>query len=291
MEQMLVFFYAESPVHAGADSSTGVIDLPIQREAATSYPVIWGQSLKGALREAATDAGWGPDVAVVFGPAVEDAGGSAAIGKICVGDAHLVAFPAATLQHTFAWVTSELALGRLSRLLLRTGHTPPIVPRVGDGALAVASSSWSQQEVFGPTVLGVRKETNGALGKWAKLLAARAVTEQGAFRVFADKLTQDLVCVDQTAMELLVKEGTEVQARVQLNKDKTVQNGPFYSEYLPTETIMAATVTLTGAGEQAAGHRAKLGALIGGENSLLQIGGDETIGKGLVWVRTWEAGA
>src|SRR5664279_6538646 len=100
MEQLLVFFYAESPVHAGADTSAGVIDLPIQREVATSYPVIWGQSVKGALREAAEDAGW-DNVGDVFGPAVDDATVSPAQGKITVGDAHLVAFPAATLQRTF----------------------------------------------------------------------------------------------------------------------------------------------------------------------------------------------
>lgn len=51
MPRALLFLYAESPVHAGADSSVGVVDLPIQREASTGLPVIWGQSLKGALRE------------------------------------------------------------------------------------------------------------------------------------------------------------------------------------------------------------------------------------------------
>ena len=43
-------------MHTGAADSLDVLDLPVQREAATGYPVIWGQSLKGALRQAARDA-------------------------------------------------------------------------------------------------------------------------------------------------------------------------------------------------------------------------------------------
>ena len=57
MTQYLLYLYAESPVHTGAADSVDVLDLPVQREAATGYPVIWGQSLKGALRQAADDAG------------------------------------------------------------------------------------------------------------------------------------------------------------------------------------------------------------------------------------------
>ena len=56
MTEFLLYLYAESPVHTGAAGSLDVLDLPVQREAATGYPVIWGQSLKGALRQAAGDA-------------------------------------------------------------------------------------------------------------------------------------------------------------------------------------------------------------------------------------------
>lgn len=40
-------------MHVGAGSSTGTIDLPIQREKHTNFPHIEGSSLRGAIREAA----------------------------------------------------------------------------------------------------------------------------------------------------------------------------------------------------------------------------------------------
>ena len=37
---------AETPVHAGAGSSLGVVDLPIQRAKHTQWPCIYGSSLR-----------------------------------------------------------------------------------------------------------------------------------------------------------------------------------------------------------------------------------------------------
>ena len=153
MTELLLYLYAESPVHAGAADSLGALDLPIQREATTAYPVIWGQSLKGALRQAATDAGWDRDLlTLVFGspPPGADSGGAQnrgagaddaapeggqaggsrrqpalTAGGLAVGDAQLVAMPVPTLQQTFAWATSGLALARLARKY-RPLDVPPL---------------------------------------------------------------------------------------------------------------------------------------------------------------------
>ena len=43
--------YAETSIHAGTGSDIGIVDLPIQRERHTEYPVIWSSSLKGAIRK------------------------------------------------------------------------------------------------------------------------------------------------------------------------------------------------------------------------------------------------
>src|SRR5688572_8231833 len=109
---MVLLLYAESPVHAGASDSVGLLDLPIQREVTTSYPVIWGQSLKGALRQAA---GEHPEVPAVFGSALGGDREATTAGQLAVGDAQLVAMPVPTLQRTFAWATSTIALTRLAR--------------------------------------------------------------------------------------------------------------------------------------------------------------------------------
>ncbi|MGJ3558957.1 hypothetical protein ACR6C2_08235 [Streptomyces sp. INA 01156] len=69
--------------------------------------------------------------------------------------------------------------------------------------------------------------------------------------------------------------------RVQLNGGKTVAHGPFHSEYLPAETLLAASLTLRPSTSPL--YTRELVRLL--HNQLIQVGGDETIGKGLVWCR------
>ncbi len=49
MKTLLYGMLAETSIHPGAGQSSGFVDLPVAREAATDYPVIVGSSLKGAL--------------------------------------------------------------------------------------------------------------------------------------------------------------------------------------------------------------------------------------------------
>jgi CRISPR-associated protein Cmr4 len=287
--ELLLYLYAESPVHAGAAESLGALDLPIQREASTRYPVIWGQSLKGALRQAAEDDGWDTDVVTaVFGSQLapgETEGSASTPGQLNVGDAQLVAMPVPTLQRTFAWVTSQLALTRLARKvgqLTGVADPPPIPAAAPDRGLA-ASPAWTGRpdrpstQVLGPCLVDVGAAADPALMSWADRLATDVLGGGAVFGQLADKLREDLLLVGSDVMPTLLAECTEFVARVQLTNDKTVQNGPFYSEYLPAETVLAASLSI-----RHHEHLPRLHTLLDG---LHQIGGDETIGKGLVWTR------
>ncbi len=293
MTEYLLYLYAESPVHTGAAGSLDVLDLPVQREAATGYPVIWGQSLKGALRQAACEAGWDRDRAItsVFGSAVEDPGqdGGTTPGTLAVGDAQLVAMPVPTLRRTFAWLTSEIALSRLARKYKALGRGAPELPAVATDGGAAASGAWTgaDQEVLGPCLVPLRDDP--ALARWADQIAGDVLGWDPVFRPFADKLREDLVLAGSDIVPVLLRECTEQAVRVQLDEgSKTVRNGPFYSEYLPAETIMAASLTLRGPGDTSS-NREALGGLL--DEQLLQVGGDETLGKGLMWGRLLEARA
>lgn len=329
MPRALLFLYAESPVHAGADTSLGAVDLPIQREAATKLPVIWGQSLKGALRAHARDA-WSDRpglVEDVFGsppPGVEDDGGRDARaangaprrpgalspGKLSVGDAQLVAFPVPTLREIFAWVSSPLLLGRLARRAALAGFTgmpplpvgdPPGEPNGGesdgrsdsrsdsrsdgtqegraDGGrvdVFAAGTGWHDADtLIGPYV--TRPGENRATRRWADWLADSALPTGESAGYFAGKMRTDLLTVPDGALVEITRECIELTPRVQLSAEKTVQNGPFYSEFLPAETVLAALL------EASADHLAALRTLLDGQ--VLRLGGNETIGKGLLWCR------
>lgn len=293
MTEFLLYLYAESPVHTGAAGSLDVLDLPVQREAATGYPVIWGQSLKGALRQAARDAGWPQDRRLlVFGSDIDERAddGGTTRGHLAVGDAQLVAMPVPTLRHTFAWLTSEIALSRLARKYSRLERQVPQIPEVASDRGAAAGGEWAEadNEVLGPYLVPLGSGADERLAEWASQLANDALAPGDAFAPFTAKLRRDFLLVGSDLMPTLLRECTEQAVRVQLDKAKQVENGPFYSEYLPAETILAASLLLRGAADTPAIARELRGLLDG---RLLQVGGDETLGKGLVWGRLLKAEA
>ncbi|MBN1173565.1 MAG: type III-B CRISPR module RAMP protein Cmr4 [Micromonosporaceae bacterium] len=310
--EYMLYLYAESPVHAGASDAEGVLDLPIQREASTGYPVIWGQSLKGALRQAAEDDNWPkPLVDSVFGPRVDAAKTGLEVGRLVVGDAQLVAMPVATLRRTFAWVTTGPALARLARKYRRLGVDVADTPVCATDAAVAVDQPWSGSagEVFGPAIVAVDQQPNSDLREWAGRIAADGIGTAAGLKPFSDKLAHDLVLVGDDLSGSLLKECTEIAVRVQLEEQgKTVKHGPFHTEYLPAETVLAASLTLrdpSAAGKTGAPQPGE--ALQSGEtpqpgddprqdeapgrlrllldHALRQVGGDETLGKGLVWCR------
>ncbi|MDS1269710.1 type III-B CRISPR module RAMP protein Cmr4 [Lipingzhangella sp. LS1_29] len=315
MQTFLLYLYTESPLHAGAADADRGIDLPIQREAATNYPVVWGQSLKGALRRSINEALRRQehdllnkdDVTWLFGPPPRSGGDDVdqdpAAGNLLVGDAQLVAMPVPTLQHTFAWATSGLALGRLARKYQGLKGSPqiPEVPTPPPGSGYTSTSRWNSAKaegkghVLGPCVVPL--EEHQAVGSWSQRIGADALPtpHEGQttdpFSYFRSQLNQDLLVVGDTAMSQLVRECTEHTVRVQLNDEtKTVEHGPFTAEYLPTDSVLAATLTLrsnaSGAdddGTVTALYAEQLRTALDGTS--WQLGGDETIGKGQLWSR------
>ncbi|MFE1099341.1 type III-B CRISPR module RAMP protein Cmr4 [Nocardiopsis alba] len=302
MTEFVVFLCAESPLHAGASDSEGVIDLPIQREVHTRYPTVYGQSLKGAWRQAAEErvsysasgsgARWKEsDVHALFGSPVSQRQATTP-GLVSVGDAQLVALPVPTLQRTFAWATSSLALSRLARKYKTVGITVPAAVPTNPAEAVATDTDWSGRQALGPLVLDVHAtagEQSRLLAEWARRISTQAFDDDAAFEWFSTKFARDLVLVDGEAMTTLVQECTEVSVRVQLNENKTVANGPFHSEYLPAETVLACSLHLRpapGRTEVDQHHVDLLRDLLHGSGCVLhRIGGDETLGKGLVWTR------
>ncbi|KUJ92908.1 MAG: hypothetical protein XD40_1914, partial [Archaeoglobus fulgidus] len=149
-EKAVVFgLYSITPVHAGSGAELSVIDLPIQRERHTGFPVIWGQSLKGVLRSRFRQLELDEKIEVesqkwkwkektkevlkekadefikkveerkrdpllteiVFGPATD--GASEHAGAVSVGDAKILLFPVRSAKGVFAYVTSPIVIQRL----------------------------------------------------------------------------------------------------------------------------------------------------------------------------------
>ncbi len=68
-EAALLFIHAQTSLHPGSGVALGVVDLPVQRERHTQWPVIPGSTLKGILRDACSrQDGNSEQLQAVFGP-------------------------------------------------------------------------------------------------------------------------------------------------------------------------------------------------------------------------------
>jgi CRISPR-associated protein Cmr4 len=120
--------YVETPLHCGAEGGTGYVDLPIQRERHTHYPVVPGSTIKGVLRDELQADLQEEGIRAVFGADGTKDEKATSPGTFSFGDGILVAFPVRSSGAPFHWVTCPFVLERVFRALgkkvdvLKPGH-------------------------------------------------------------------------------------------------------------------------------------------------------------------------
>ncbi len=286
----LMWIHALTPLHPGSGTALGVVDLPVQRERHTQWPTIPGSSLKGVLRDAYRRRGNGQPgenkvgVKVIFGPDVDEDDKHA--GAVSITDARLFAFPVRSLQGVFAWVTSPGVLQRFKNdLTLAQGKQEAswTVPALPQGKAIAHSDSplrMGRHVVLEEFDLELVQDSD----KLLETLAGLAFDEPEQRKQFM----QRLVIADDDTFTHFARYSTEVTARIGLDYEhKTVKQGAlFYQEFLPAECVFY-SVVLANASRNGDGRSAAdiLNDLKEGCPAILQIGGDETIGKGFCAVR------
>ncbi len=276
MKTALLGLLTETSLHAGAGQSVGVIDLPIQREAHTGWPVVFGSAVKGALRAAAETAGkdW---ITSVFGPDTNHAADNA--GALLVGDARLLLLPVRSLTSHFRWVTCPALLRRFQADCKRLGIAADFaVPPVDDPA-----ATFVADDKTGPLFLEeFRFEMqSGALDAIiGALVPLLSVAEP------EDRLKAQFTVVHDDMFAHLARYATPVNAHVRIdNATKTVQTGAlWYEETLPPDTLLYVALAAqrsrvkdeNQSAEQILAHITEdLFA-----RPYLQLGGNETVGMG-----------
>ncbi len=286
----LLFIHAQTGLHPGSGTALGTVDLPVQRERHTQWPIIPGSTLKGILRDACRpgqpNGQRREDWLAAFGPETAEADKHA--GALSLTDARILAFPVRSLKGVFAWVTCPAVLERLERDLKLGGSD-------GDGLSLPTGPSKDtalcQQK--SPLLLDGNKLVLEEF-EFARTGDADAVAAWVSQRAVADGATQKrlqrhLVVLHDDDFTHFVRHATEVVARVGLDYErKTVKTGAlFYEEFLPAESLFYSVVLASASRRE--GHDRDPGEIMsyvrGNLPSLLQIGGDETIGKGLCAVR------
>ncbi len=312
----LMFLYAETPLHVGSGTSLSAVDLPIQRERYTNFPVIPGSGIKGAIREwfewqeKDASGNWknaGMDkIATAFGPDLDDSpDADLHAGALTFTDARILLFPVRSVKGVFAYVTCPLVLSRLQRDLreLQLAFDWQ-VPQVGRDAVRGVSECDLMLEVGeqGQTSSQILLEDysytyspNDNVDKIANWLSTRALAgarEAENNTYWQKKIKSSLLVMQDDDFRDFTEHSTEVQARVKLNEKKTTSGtgNLFYEENLPPETLFYC-ITLASiphaetppdslnTADKILTYAKKL------NDKRLQVGGDESIGKGYMHVR------
>ncbi len=269
MDNQIIGLYAESQIHAGKGTDVGIIDLPIQRERTTDLPII--QGVKGCLR-ASRCVPQEIDTKV-FGKKPSSEGADQA-GSVVFSEAKTLAFPVRSPQSIFLWVTCPLILSRFSRIAFgEERHIPKL-----HGMHQVCDSQMLKDGKLGIEEMSFTAQAGEEAKYWSGVM--RQFPEG---KTMQEHMQKNLAILDDQTMVELVKSTTEVIPRIRIDVDTgTVKKGAlWYEEYLPQDTLMYfiirnASIT----GESLLGKVAQ--ALDG---TLIIIGGNETVGKGLAWLK------
>jgi CRISPR-associated protein Cmr4 len=289
-----LYLYVETPLHAGVGSGLSAVDLPIQRERTTQYPMIQGSGIKGKLRAVAEEQKLA-NLDVIFGPDTNNAQEHAS--ALVVSDARILLFPVRSLAGVFAYVTSADVLSRFKRDFERDGKSrawADELPKFESGEQAYVTPT-SQVTLDGNSVVleefSYTASASDALGNIAAWIARNAFPS--GYTYWKSKLQHSLVLLPENDFRDFALYATEIITRVRIEREsKTVAEGALWTEeHLPTDTLLYVPVYATGSRKNGSALSAaevltevsKLGS------GYLQLGGDETVGRGMVRI-AWQAG-
>ena len=297
----ILFIYALTPIHPGSGTSAAAIDLPVQREKHTEYPMIQASGVKGALRDAAKRSGKSDgQISIVFGP--EDASYGAAISFT---DARILAFPVRSVSGIFGWITSAFVINRFRRDIMAASRalTNPVnisfkeIKEPGKSK-AFCPSVDSNLKVDKNTViledLSFEIEEDNEVKNLTEFVSKHLFNDKEHI-FWKDKIKKDLLVVNENTFRDFTKFSTEVITRIKIGETGTVGGekgaGPWDEENLPAETILYSLVFARDAMDKEKATNDVKGAndvleFVKSLPSFTQFGGEETVGRGLVITKT-----
>lgn len=315
---LFLFFNAITPLHNGSGEGLGMVDRQIMRERTTGFPIVQSTSIKGVLREAydqklvaeATDAEkkkGEKKLFALFGPPPEKSGDHA--GALSIGDAQVLAFPVRSLKGAWVWLTSPLALMRLARRVRLAGletKMPKLFALLTNltGNIAGGQGCLEMHDATLKLLVQERLLLEEFSFPYKYLTDLKDFAGEMAEILFPDTrdnflknfFAEKLVLLNDADFTFFVKETTEVVANIRIDESGTTESGSLrYSEYLPAETVLYSHVTCGPPRKPVKDKNYYQGLNLEGSDDVvgiflepdlfpqfLQVGGDETTGKGLV---------
>lgn len=286
-DSTVAVMYAVTPCHAGSGSALGVVDLPIQRERHTNWPIIQSSGVKGAFRanfdfykDKIKDKGQIKDFEKIansiFGSESTSDGFA---GSLSISDARILAFPMRSNVSPFVWITCPAVLKQFARNLCVAGKQEyvdfKIVDVAEDKAYILSENFPNNAEVLlEDCEVKIEKDFGG------KETAKKLVGEYF-------KAAERLLLVSDEVFDYGVSNCTQIMAQIKIDqKTGTTSDGSLrYQEELPCDTIM---YTILNWGDSHDKNINNLQAetikkFVKDEviKTHIQIGGDITTGRGI----------
>jgi CRISPR-associated protein Cmr4 len=296
----MMYLFIETPLHAGSGQGIGSVDQPIQRERSTGYPLVQASGVKGKLRAEAEAWATGDKskmakVDAVFGPAVEIGGGPKHAGALSPGDARILLLPVRSLAGVFAWTTSANVIARFQRDMIATGVNDLEwnIPPLEEQALVAPDNQVTAGDKVVLEEISYTPQENDVVETIGGWLAENALPDGEAYNYWRDKLPKNLVILPEDDFRDFALYATEVVTRIRIDNDtKTVAPGALWTEEsLPVDTLMYtplyAMTSRNSNGSKMDGKKV-MDFITDLKLNRVQLGGDETVGRGLVALRYGE---
>lgn len=282
----IAIMYAVTPCHAGSGSALGVVDLPIQRERHTNWPMIQASGVKGAFRanfdryknnlsdeEKAKVKEINKLADSIFGTSE----GTGYAGSSSFSDAKILAYPMRSNVSPFVWITCPAVLKRLQKDLAFTGEdiAKYKIPEVKENEAVLMKGSISGDVLLEDYEVKVSNDKK----------------VEGFDAWFAG--TDRLILVSDEVFNYGVTNCTQIMAQIKIDSKTgiTADGSLRYQEELPSDTLMY-TVIHWGDSKNTTEDKLKADTIkrfITEEviKNHIQIAGDETCGRG-IFELTWK---
>ena len=296
-ESGLITYYSLTPVHVGAGSSVSYIDLPVQRERHTSFPMMAGSGLKGVFRALAErDDNFKNNVNLIFGPEDGSEGSSCA----AFTDAKILLYPVRSVKNVFAWITCPCVLKRLKEDLEIAGLQVDnfTIPNLNNEDCKIIVLNGSKLKIdnnkvgLEEFVFDIDSSQNNNLENLINEIKNYIPDTETA-----QNLKDRFAIVSDNVFTDLVNYAVEVRTRIRIDQTTgTAQSGALFTvEMVPSESIFYSLVFTDDPKnnnqnnndlKDANSVMEKIKKLI--DNKVIQFGGDETIGLGFAKVKFTE---
>jgi len=240
-------------------------------------------------------------LSLVFGP--EDTE-EAHAGALAFTDARILLFPVKSLKGVFAWITCPMVLERFKEDLKLTGekfdYLLPEEIKEGNCWISDGSTIFIDDQIILEEYT-FKAEKKNEVKEIAKFFAQKIFPQQenDTYKFWREKLEKDLVILSDDDFEQFVTSSTEVITRTKIDDiTGTVQSGALWTEeYLPQDTILYSIAMASAVrvekdeakgvfkAENSDKEAEKVLQFFEGIPKVIQVGGNQTIGKGIVRIQ------